>query len=31
VHDVALAVANADHRMVVDKPKPSSPNAACKQ
>ncbi|HEY5491074.1 MAG TPA: M28 family peptidase [Gemmatimonadaceae bacterium] len=31
VHDVALAVANADHRMVVDKPKPSSPNAVCKQ
>ncbi|MEK6611953.1 MAG: M28 family peptidase [Gemmatimonadota bacterium] len=31
VYDVALGVANADHRMVVDKPKPSSPNAACKQ
>ena len=30
VHDVALAVANADHRLVVDKPKPA-PNAACKQ
>jgi len=30
VHDVALAVANADHRMVVDKPKPN-PTAACKQ
>ncbi len=31
VYDVALSVANADHRMVVDKAKPSSPNAACKQ
>jgi Zn-dependent M28 family amino/carboxypeptidase len=31
VHDVALAVANADKRPVVDKPKPSSPNAACRQ
>ena len=31
VHDVALAVANADHRMMVDKPKPASPNAPCKQ
>ncbi|HEY3287340.1 MAG TPA: M28 family peptidase [Gemmatimonadaceae bacterium] len=31
VHDVALAVANADHRPVVDKPKPASPNAPCKQ
>lgn len=30
VHDVARAVANADHRMVVDKPKPT-PNAACRQ
>jgi hypothetical protein len=30
VHDVALGVANADHRMVVDKAKPN-PNAACKQ
>ena len=31
VYDVALGVANADHRMVVDKQKPSSPYAACKQ
>jgi hypothetical protein len=31
VHDVAVAVGNADHRMRVDKPKPSSPTAACKQ
>ena len=31
VYDVALRVANADHRMLVDKPKPTSPNAACKQ
>lgn len=31
VYDVALSVADAGHRMVVDKPKPSSPNAACKQ
>ncbi len=31
VHDVALAVANADQRLVVDKPKPSSPNAPCRQ
>ena len=31
VYDVALRVANADHRMLVDKPKPSSPNAACTQ
>ncbi len=31
VHDVAMAVANADHRLVVDKPKPAGPNAACKQ
>ena len=30
VHDIALQVANADHRMVVDHPKPN-PNAACKQ
>lgn len=30
VHDVALRVANADRRPVVDKPKPN-PNAACKQ
>jgi len=31
VYDVAKAVANADHRLVVDKPKPTSPTAACKQ
>ena len=31
VYDVALSAANADRRMVVDKQKPSSPNAACKQ
>lgn len=31
VHDVTLAVANAAGRPVVDKPKPSSPNAPCKQ
>ncbi|MHB1312647.1 MAG: M28 family metallopeptidase [Gemmatimonadaceae bacterium] len=31
VYDVALRVANADHRMLVDKQKPSSPFAACKQ
>jgi Zn-dependent M28 family amino/carboxypeptidase len=31
VHDVALAVANADKRPVVDKPKPSGPNAVCRQ
>lgn len=31
VHDVAVAVGNADHRMRVDKPKPASPTAACKQ
>ena len=30
VRDVAFSVANADHRIVVDKPKPN-PNAACKQ
>ncbi len=30
VHDVALRVANLDHRVVVDKPKPD-PNAACVQ
>ncbi|MDQ8153927.1 MAG: M28 family peptidase [Gemmatimonadota bacterium] len=31
VHDVAVAVGNADHQMRVDKPKPASPTAACKQ
>jgi hypothetical protein len=31
VHDVALSVANADKRLVVDKPKPASPNAPCRQ
>ena len=31
VRDVALAVANADKRPVVDKAKPTSPNAACRQ
>lgn len=31
VHDVVLSVANAAGRPVVDKPKPSSPNAPCKQ
>ena len=30
VEDVALHVANLDHRIVVDKPKPD-PEAACKQ
>ena len=30
VHDVALRVANLDHRVVVDRPKPD-PNAACRQ
>ena len=30
VHDVALSVANLDHRVVVDKPKPD-PNAPCRQ
>jgi hypothetical protein len=30
VHDVALRVANLDHRVVVDKPKPD-PNAPCRQ
>ncbi|MBI2407783.1 MAG: M28 family peptidase [Gemmatimonadetes bacterium] len=31
VHDVALSVGNADKRLVVDKPKPASPNAPCRQ
>jgi hypothetical protein len=31
VHDVAWNVANLDHRVVVDKTKPASPNVACKQ
>jgi hypothetical protein len=30
VYDVALAVANLDHRLVVDQPKPD-PNAPCQQ
>jgi Zn-dependent M28 family amino/carboxypeptidase len=30
IHDVALAVANLDHRLVVDKPKPD-PQGACRQ
>lgn len=30
VHDVAERVANLDHRLVVDKPKPD-PNAPCRQ
>ena len=30
VHDAAVAVANLDHRVVVDKPKPD-PHAACVQ
>ena len=30
VHDVALRVANLDHRVVVNGPKPD-PNAACRQ
>ncbi|HWJ21053.1 MAG TPA: hypothetical protein VNS52_01770, partial [Gemmatimonadaceae bacterium] len=30
VHDVALSVANLDHRVVVDKPKPD-PYGTCKQ
>jgi hypothetical protein len=31
VHDVALRVANLGHRVVVDKPKPTNPRAACAQ
>lgn len=31
VHDVTLSLANADHRPAVDKPKPASPNAPCRQ
>jgi Zn-dependent M28 family amino/carboxypeptidase len=31
VHDVALSLANAPNRPVIDKPKPKSPNAACIQ
>jgi hypothetical protein len=31
VHDVALSVGNADQRLVVDKPKPASPSAPCRQ
>jgi hypothetical protein len=31
VHDVAVKVANLDHRVVVDKPKPDNPFAACVQ
>jgi hypothetical protein len=31
VHDVAWRVANLDHRVVVDKAKPSDPRAACVQ
>jgi hypothetical protein len=31
VRDLALRVANLDHRPVVDKPKPSDPNAPCQQ
>jgi hypothetical protein len=30
VHDAALRVANLDHRIVVDKPKPD-PHGVCKQ
>jgi hypothetical protein len=30
VHDAALRVANLDHRIVVDKPKPD-PKGECKQ
>jgi hypothetical protein len=30
VHDSALRVANLDHRVVVDKPKPD-PKGACRQ
>ena len=31
VRDLALRVANLDHRPVVDKPKPTDPNAPCQQ
>ncbi|MEO8337765.1 MAG: M28 family peptidase [bacterium] len=31
VFDIALAVGNLDHRVVVDKPKPDSPFARCQQ
>jgi len=31
VHDVAVRVADLDHRPVVDKPKPADPNAPCRQ
>jgi Zn-dependent M28 family amino/carboxypeptidase len=31
VHDIAQRVANLDHRIVVDKPHPSDPNAQCVQ
>lgn len=31
VHDVAVRVANLKHRVVVDKPKPTDPRAACVQ
>ena len=31
VHDIALKVADLDHRVVVDKPKPDSPFARCQQ
>jgi CO dehydrogenase/acetyl-CoA synthase alpha subunit len=31
VYDVATKVADLDHRVVVDKPKPDSPFARCQQ
>ncbi len=31
VHDIALKVADLDHRLVVDKPKPDSPFGSCQQ
>jgi Zn-dependent M28 family amino/carboxypeptidase len=31
VHDAALAIANADQRPVLDVPKPTNPNAPCRQ
>jgi hypothetical protein len=31
VHDGALAIANADQRPALDAPKPTNPNAPCRQ
>ena len=31
VHDAALSIANADERPALDAPKPTNPNAPCRQ